>query len=239
MKKIVTVFKKILTPKIFFPLVILTAIIAIALGVYSFNQYQKAQKLIKNPSEANVLEIKELVKKVGNLIELPSEAPTIATVSDITKLKTQPFFAKAMNGDKVLIYTNSKKAIIYRPSTNKIIEVSTINLNNSDFSSPNTSPTPTKTAIIKIVLYNGTTIVGFTKKIEANLKAKFESIEVIGRENASKSDYVKTIVVDINKNPAVASALAKELGGEVGSLPSGEEQPKEADILIILGSSSE
>lgn len=238
-KKIIPVFKKILTPKIFFPVVVLITIIAIVLGVYFFNQYQKAQKLIKNPSSANVLEVEELVKKVGSLIELPNETPALATVSDVTKLKDQPFFVKSQNGDKVLIYTNSKKAIIYRPSTNKIIEVSSINLNNSDLSTPNTSPAPTKTNRVKIVLYNGTTIVGFTKKIEADLKAKFESVEVTGRENASKSDYVKTIVVDVNKNPEIASALAKELSGEVGNLPSGEEQPKEAEILIILGSSSE
>ena len=239
MKKIITVFKKILSPKIFFPVVILIAIIAVILGIYFFNQYQKAQKLIKNPSSASALEAEELVKKVGSLIELPSEVPTLATVSDVTKLKDQPFFVKAQNGDKVLIYTNSKKAIIYRPSTDKIIEVCSINLNNSDLSTPDTSPVPTKTSTVRIVLYNGTTIAGFTKKIEADLKAKFESIEVAGRENASKSDYVKTIVVDVNKNPDIASALAKELGGEVGSLPSGEVKPAEVDILIILGSSSE
>ena len=58
-----------------------------------------------------------------------SEAPTIATVNDITKLKGQAFFADAKNGDKVLIYTKAGKAVLYRPLTNKVIEYSTVNLN--------------------------------------------------------------------------------------------------------------
>jgi hypothetical protein len=57
---------------------------------------------------------------------LPAEQPTVATVSDITKLKDQAFFNNAKNGDKVLIFKNTKKAIIYRPSTNQIIEIAPI-----------------------------------------------------------------------------------------------------------------
>ena len=52
--------------------------------------------------------------------------PTVATVSDINKLRTQPFFTNAKNGERVLIFKNTKKAIIYRPSTNQIIEIAPI-----------------------------------------------------------------------------------------------------------------
>lgn len=65
-------------------------------------------------------------------LTLPSdEQPTVATVSDPNKLKDQPFFAGAEKDDKLLIYTNSKKAIIYRPSTNKIINVGPIAISDS------------------------------------------------------------------------------------------------------------
>ena len=40
-----------------------------------------------------------------------------------SKLKAQPFFAKAQDYDQVLIFEKAKKAILYRPSTNKLIEV--------------------------------------------------------------------------------------------------------------------
>lgn len=72
-------------------------------------------------------EINALLEKVGMLIELPQgETPTVATVSDKDKLKDQPFFANAQNGDKVIIYPNAKKAILYRPSINKLIDVAPV-----------------------------------------------------------------------------------------------------------------
>ncbi len=70
-----------------------------------------------------------LIGEVGKLLALPeNEAPTVATVADPSKLANQPFFAKAQAGDKVLIYTDNKKAILYRPSEKKIIEVADLQL---------------------------------------------------------------------------------------------------------------
>lgn len=66
----------------------------------------------------------DLLSKVGQLIALPNdEEPTIATVSDLSKLENKPFFKNAQLGDKVIIYTKSRKAILYRPTENKIIEL--------------------------------------------------------------------------------------------------------------------
>lgn len=78
-------------------------------------------------------EAKQLSEEVGKLIELPSdEVPTIATVVDVEKVKSQPFFANAQNGDKVLLYSKTSKAILYRPSAKRIIEVAPINLGTSE-----------------------------------------------------------------------------------------------------------
>ena len=71
--------------------------------------------------------ISAIKKIVGEFINLPNnEEPTLATVTDVSKMKGQKFFAKAQNGDKVLMYTRNKEAILYRPSANKIIEVSKV-----------------------------------------------------------------------------------------------------------------
>jgi hypothetical protein len=67
--------------------------------------------------------VDDILEKVGKLIDIPNETPTVATVSDVTKLTGQEFFAKAQNGDKVIIFPKAQKAILYRPGTNKIIEV--------------------------------------------------------------------------------------------------------------------
>ena len=109
--------------------------------------YFKNQKPKNQPSQPPSLieqrekENKDLIEKIGKLILLPSgEQPTIATVSDKSQLSTQPFFANALDGDKVLVYANAKKAILYRPSTNQVIEVAPVNI-----TSPTLTPTPTAT----------------------------------------------------------------------------------------------
>jgi hypothetical protein len=74
-------------------------------------------------------ELKDVVSKVGKLMVLPEgETPTLATVADPEKLRDQKFFTNAKTGDKVLIYANSQKAILYNPSSNKIVEVAPVNL---------------------------------------------------------------------------------------------------------------
>ncbi|HCR36191.1 hypothetical protein A2130_03405 [Candidatus Woesebacteria bacterium GWC2_33_12] len=97
-------------------------------GYYFFNKYQETKKILENPEEAAKIETQKIVEKVGKLMELPSGEPTIATVLDKEKLKDQAFFLKSENGDKVIIYAESKTAILYRPSTNKIIGFAPINL---------------------------------------------------------------------------------------------------------------
>jgi len=101
-------------------------------------------------------EVDALIAEVGKLIALPSdEKPTVATVTDVEKVKEQPFFTNAQNGDKVLIYTNAKKAILYRPSEKRIVEVGAVNIRQQDQGNqaeevsptpkPTSTPSPTET----------------------------------------------------------------------------------------------
>lgn len=105
------------------------AVLSSGTAVFFYNEYSV---LKENPNKAAQEEINKLVAQVSKLIVLPDgETPTLATVSNPDRLKDQPFFAKAKTGDKVLIYTNSKKAILYNPETNKIVEVAPINIGSS------------------------------------------------------------------------------------------------------------
>ena len=102
------------------------AIIAIVAAGYFYMQVKKLQK---DPQAQAVKETNKLISQVSKLTVLPEgEIPTIATVSDKEKLKEQPFFDKAQDGDKVLIYTNAKKAILYSVSMNKILEIAPLNI---------------------------------------------------------------------------------------------------------------
>lgn len=88
-------------------------IIALAsIGLYFF---------LRTPGTSDVA---NLVAAVGKEITLPvNETPTVATVTDPEQLASQAFFKDAQVGDKVLIYSHSGKAILYRPSEKKIIAI--------------------------------------------------------------------------------------------------------------------
>lgn len=96
------------------------------------DDYKEAQDTVErlsNPEEAVKQEAINLKNRVSQLVEVPEgQEPTIATVQDVSKLQGQDFFKNAQNGDKVLIYAEAKKAILYRPSTDKIIEVAPVNI---------------------------------------------------------------------------------------------------------------
>jgi hypothetical protein len=115
-------------PRKFFLWILL---IVAVLGVYgSLHFYGKYQSLKANPNAEAEKETKKLVGVLSTLMELPqNETPTVATISDKEKLKGQAFFDKAENGDILFAYTNSMKAILYRPSVNKIINVAPITIN--------------------------------------------------------------------------------------------------------------
>lgn len=83
-----------------------------------------------NPNAQSQKEVDRIVKKVGRLVVLPeNETPTLATVSEPDKLKDQPFFANAKTGFKVLFYTQAKKAILYDPEKDRVVEIAPINNN--------------------------------------------------------------------------------------------------------------
>lgn len=110
-------------------LVLLLVVASIGTATYFYNE----NKTLKgNTNAAAEKEVSDLTKKVGKIIDLPNEIPTVATVKDTEKLKEQPFFKKAENGDRVLIYTKSRQAIIYREKDNKVINVGPITIDSNN-----------------------------------------------------------------------------------------------------------
>lgn len=95
----------------------------------SFYFYQQFNKIQESPEKVSQEEAKDLAIKVGKLMVLPTdETPTLATVSNPEALIGQSFFIGAKKGDKVLIYSNAKKAVLYDPVLNKIIATAPLNV---------------------------------------------------------------------------------------------------------------
>ncbi len=98
------------------------------LSVFLFVQYREAQAKLHTPSTAaNTKQVNDVVAKVRRLVVVPSDqTPTVATVAHAEKLRSQTFFANARDGDKVVVFSKQKQAILYRPSTNQIVTISAV-----------------------------------------------------------------------------------------------------------------
>lgn len=79
-----------------------------------------------NPQEEDA---EQLVARVSKLMLLPTnETPTVATIVDASKLTNNLDFADAKNGDRLLIYSDARKAILYDPVKNQIVRIITITI---------------------------------------------------------------------------------------------------------------
>ncbi len=207
---------------------------ASASSVYFYFQWKKA---IQEPNRVTEEEISSITKVLAQSIELPiDEEPTMATVVDKEKLQDQDFFANAENGDKVLIYANARKAILYRPSSKKIIEVAPVYFDQNQEPQPTAEgdSAVTAPATIRVAYFNGSGIAGRAAQVETSMKEWFKNTVTVALKN-STGRYTTTRVVDLSGKMATeATEIANRLSGQVGDLPSGEERP-DADILILIG----
>ena len=117
-------------PKVVLASVALVVILALGgVSYYFYSKYQETRKQLSAPTVVSNEASRQIIASIGKLMELPmDEEPTVATIANVERLKGQTFFLKAKNGDTVLIYEKAGKAILYRPSIHKIIDVSPITI---------------------------------------------------------------------------------------------------------------
>lgn len=113
------------------PIVGFVLIIALCFGgwyVFFRDSAPDAQSEAQTVAQAEVAaEAQDVITAVGKHIVLPEgEEPTVATVTDPKKLQDQAFFANAKIGYRVLIYTQARKAFLYDPAQDRLIEVAPI-----------------------------------------------------------------------------------------------------------------
>lgn len=102
-------------------LIVILALLLCATSVIAWVLYKEKKQ---NDIVLRIDDKKTIIMNVAKHILLPGgEEPIFATVTDPKQLADQPFFQYALAGDKVLVYSSTKKAILYRPSVDRIIEM--------------------------------------------------------------------------------------------------------------------
>ncbi len=102
-------------------------VIAIAAAGVLYTQNRHLRQTAEQSSRMHSsLTNDQVAQKVASVYDAPSEKPSVAQVADKSKLSSQAFFQNAQKGDYVLIYPKAKIALIYRASTNKVVNIGPI-----------------------------------------------------------------------------------------------------------------
>jgi|GEM_PF-5321652 len=111
----------------------LLAVLVLA-GAIAYLFWQNMQ--LRSPeyqAEAQKRANTELIDRVSKVVVLPTDQePTIATITKVDELKkvNATFYGDAQDGDKILFY--STRAVIYRESEGKIINIAPVTLDQGD-----------------------------------------------------------------------------------------------------------
>mgnify|MGYP001585473773 CR=1 FL=1 len=114
------------------------------IAIYAYNKIGSSNNLnipiIAESERLTSKEIKALTDKVSQIAVIPEdETPTVLTVSDLTKLHSNPFFKNAKLKDKILIFKKAQRIILYDPLGHKIV-------NMGPYSENQASPAPSPAA---------------------------------------------------------------------------------------------
>ena len=233
MKRMLTKGTKLLGVKLPMTVVGLLGLV-VAIGLMTANLVRNNPErlgLLKG-SEILKQEQEDFVAEVGKNISLPEEEPIVAEVTDLESLTGQVFFEKAAEGDKVLIYVDAKKVILYRPAEKRVVEVGTINVERDGEG----EVAGLTTEAMVVALLNGTKTGGATEAVETKLGEVMPEAQIKLKTSAARTDYDKSVVVDMTgEKGEVVEALAKELEMEVGELPEGERERAGIEVMVIVG----
>lgn len=157
-------------------------------------------------------------------------AGPVAIIDNADALRSHPFFANVHNGDKLLIYKEGGKAILFRPLTNEVIAFAPLD------AVPSTSYQQVDGQPV-VALRNGMGTPYDMKTFEAELTYIEPRSVVVDNANAVRGDYPRSLIVDVVGNKkADAQSLAYKLRLTLSDLPAGEFRPPAGvDFLVILG----
>lgn len=105
--------------------IIAGGLIVVASGV-AVHFYRQAHA-VQNTAQETAQESDRLVAEVGQMMILPDEQPQIATVTNPDALTSDPFFAGAQKGDKLLIFSKARRAILFDPVKHIILNAAPLN----------------------------------------------------------------------------------------------------------------
>lgn len=231
-------------------------IVGAAFGLFYYkNQTLKSESLYVGMKESHENE-KNILVFIARHIVLPArEEPIIGTIEQPESLKKeQPFFQDVERGDVVVLYQQTGRAIIYRPSRDILVNVGFLVISGGKQTkvmvlAEKTMPATTNTVMpntttsvyindpLKIEIRNGSKTAGAAARVGKALSQDKTAYIVTSVAPASRKDYAGLHLVSSFKiSPSRLGDLQKRVGPFSVSqqLPPGE-YASHADALLIIG----
>ena len=101
----------------------ITLIVIAIVVMYTLIMGAVYKNQMASKKKAQAKEEQETVDKISKLLRLPNETPLVTTVYNEKDFANNNLFRPVKKGDKILLFINAKQAVIYRPSTNQVVEV--------------------------------------------------------------------------------------------------------------------
>jgi len=99
--------------------IILLVVLCLAATATSAVFYKK----YKDSQDTSQAQQKRLVAQLAKVLDLPEAVPTVVTVANKNKLTNKALAARVEDKDMLLIYSSTKRIVIYRPSISKVIDM--------------------------------------------------------------------------------------------------------------------
>lgn len=207
------------------------------LGSMYWQTRQELTQLRQDPNFGAKEDLDQTLEEVSRIVNLPEGiVPIVATVNNAESLRgRQEFFEDAQNGDKMLLYSNAtasadRKAYLYRPATQQLINVAPINISGQIQPQEDT---------FTIDIRNGTGREGLETQMESLLARVFPNATVTARGLAANDDYEASVLVQANASNEMAQKFSQLFNVPIVELPDGESPVGDTDLVLILGSSQE
>jgi hypothetical protein len=124
---------------------IISILIIIIIALLGYAVYDKFFATTTLETQLSEKEIKSLVVKVSKLINVPEELPVVAKIIKAEELMAeQKFYTGSKDGDYLIVFPTTQKAMIYRESEDRLINVGPIIVDQPATTTKQTAPVETK-----------------------------------------------------------------------------------------------
>lgn len=135
---------------------IVSLLIIIIIALLGYAVYDKFFTTTTPEGQLSEKEIKSLVTKVSKLINVPDEMPVVAKIIKAEELIVeQKFYTGSKDGDYLIVFPTTQKAMIYREDEDRLINVGPIIVDQPATTTPAvTAPKTAATTTVKATSTN-------------------------------------------------------------------------------------